>query len=129
MLARAGVETPAADARVLLAHAAGARLEESAMALFERRAKREPLAYIVGSCRFCGLDLLVDRRVLVPTEERTGTLVAAALEAPRMSRVHEVGTGSGAVALAIKAARPDLVVTASDISGMRSTWPARTVAG
>jgi release factor glutamine methyltransferase len=117
MLARAGVETPAADARALLAHAAAAaRLEESAMALFERRAKREPLAYIVGSCRFCGLDLLVDRRVLVPTEERTGTLVDAALEAPRRSRVHEVGTGSGAVALAIKAARPDLVVTASDIS-------------
>jgi release factor glutamine methyltransferase len=103
MLARAGVETPEADARVLLG-------------LFERRAAREPLAYIVGSCRFCGLELMVDRRVLIPTEERTGTLVAAALDAPREARVHEVGTGSGAVALAVKAARPDLVVTASDIS-------------
>jgi release factor glutamine methyltransferase len=117
MLARADVETPDADARVLLAHAASeGAVEESAMALFERRAAREPLAYIVGSCRFCGLELLVDPRVLIPTEERTGTLVAAALDAPRGGRVHEVGTGSGAVALGVKAARRDLVVTASDIS-------------
>jgi release factor glutamine methyltransferase len=92
-------------------------MEERAMALFERRAMREPLAYIVGRCCFCGLELLVDKRVLVPTEERTGTLVTAACEAGRGSRVHEVGTGSGAVALALKSARPDLVVTASDISG------------
>jgi len=103
MLARAGVETPDADARVLVG-------------LFERRAEREPLAYIVGTCRFCGLELRVDPRVLIPTEERTGTLVAAALDAARGASVHEVGTGSGAVALAVKAARPDLVVTASDIS-------------
>jgi release factor glutamine methyltransferase len=113
-LADAGVETPSADARVLVAHAANRR---DAVALFERRAAREPLAYIVGSCRFCGLELLVDRRVLVPTEARTGTLVRAALDAPNGARVHEVGTGSGAVALALKTTRPDLVVTASDISG------------
>jgi release factor glutamine methyltransferase len=87
------------------------------MALFKRRAAREPLAYIVGSCRFCGLELTVNRRVLVPTEHRTGTLVTASLDAAHGARVHEVGTGSGAVALAIKSARPDLVVTASDISG------------
>jgi methylase of polypeptide subunit release factors len=60
MLTRAGVETPEADARVLVA-------------LFERRAKREPLAYIVGSCRFCGLELVVDRRVLIPTDARGGS--------------------------------------------------------
>jgi release factor glutamine methyltransferase len=117
MLARAGVEEPESDARALLAHASGAaRIEERTTALFERRAMREPLAYILGRCRFCGLELLVDRRVLVPTEERTGTLVSAALDAAPRARVHEVGTGSGAVALAVKTARPDLVVTASDIS-------------
>lgn len=103
LLAAAGVETPEEDARALLA-------------LFERRAEREPLAYILGSCRFCGLELMVDPRVLIPTEERTGTLVTAALDLPHGARVHEVGTGSGAVALAVKAARPDLVVTGSDIS-------------
>jgi release factor glutamine methyltransferase len=115
-LAEAGVEAPSEDARVLLAHAAANGDAGGALALFERRAAREPLAYIVGSCRFCGLELMVDPRVLVPTEERTGTLVRAALDAPREARVHEVGTGSGAVALAVKAARPDLAVTASDIS-------------
>ena len=117
MLREAGVDSAEEDARVLLGHAASnGPLESTAMALFERRAAREPLAYIVGSCRFCGLDLMVDPRVLVPTEERTGTLVEAALSAPQGARVHEVGTGSGAVALAVKAARPDLFVTASDIS-------------
>jgi release factor glutamine methyltransferase len=84
--------------------------------LLERRAAREPLAYILGHQRFCGLDLLVDARVLVPTESRTGTLVGAALDLPPGARVHEVGTGSGAVALAVKHRRPDLLVTASDIS-------------
>jgi release factor glutamine methyltransferase len=54
--------------------------------------------------------------VLVPTEDRTATLAEAALNLPSGARVHEVGTGSGAVALAVKSARPDLVVTASDIS-------------
>jgi release factor glutamine methyltransferase len=116
MLAEAGVEAPAEDARVLLAHARANGDPGAALALFERRAQREPVAYIVGSCRFCGLELTVDPRVLVPTEERTGTLVKAALDAPRHARVHEVGTGSGAVALAVKATRPDLEVTASDIS-------------
>jgi release factor glutamine methyltransferase len=117
MLREAGVESAEADARVLLAHAASkGPLGLAAMTLFERRASREPLEYIVGTCRFCGLELVVDPRVLIPTEERTGTLVTAALDAPRGARVHEVGTGSGAVALAVKAARPDLVLTASDIS-------------
>lgn len=117
LLREAGVGSAEADARVLLAHAASkGPLGPAARTLFERRAAREPIAYIVGTCRFCGLELVVDRRVLIPTEERTGTLVTAALEAPRGARVHEVGTGSGAVALAVKNARPDLVVTASDIS-------------
>jgi release factor glutamine methyltransferase len=114
LLTRAGVETPGEDAQALLAHAS--HTGEPALELLERRARREPLAYILGHREFCGLDLLVDSRVLVPTEERTGTLVATARDLPESARVHEVGTGSGAVALAVKRDRPDLVVTASDIS-------------
>jgi release factor glutamine methyltransferase len=119
MLERAGVESPGADARVLFEHAArsSARgIERSAIGLFERRARREPLAYIVGSCSFRGLALMVDRRVLVPTEHRTGALVEAALDQAADAQLHEVGTGSGAVALAVKNERPDLEVSASDIS-------------
>jgi release factor glutamine methyltransferase len=114
-LARAGVATPREDAEALVAHAAAAG--ESALALIERRAGREPLAYIVGRQPFCGLELTVDSRVLVPTEARTGTLVRTALDLRAGARVHEVGTGSGAVALAVKHSRPDLAVSASDISG------------
>jgi release factor glutamine methyltransferase len=113
MLARAGVDTPRADAEALLARAPS---EEAAVALFERRARREPLEYIVGRCSFRGLELTVDERVLVPTEHRTGTLVDVALDLRRGARVHEVGTGSGAVALAVKHRRPDLDVSASDIA-------------
>jgi release factor glutamine methyltransferase len=114
MLQRAGIETPREDARALLMHATATK--EPALPLFERRAAREPVAYILGRCQFCGLELIVDPRVLVPTQARTGTLVAAALGLQGGGRVHEVGTGCGAVALAVKRKRPDLAVSASDIS-------------
>jgi release factor glutamine methyltransferase len=114
ILARAGVETPREDAEALVAHASA---KDEAVKLFRRRATREPLAYIIGTVSFCGLELMVDRRVLVPTEHRTGTLVRAAMNLPQRARVHEVGTGSGAVALAVKRRRPDLAVSGSDISG------------
>jgi release factor glutamine methyltransferase len=65
---------------------------------------------------FCGIELAVDRRVLVPTDARTGTLVDVAVELPPGARVHEVGTGSGAVALAAAAKRSDLAISASDVS-------------
>lgn len=74
-----------------------------------------PSAYRDGFVMFEGLEIHVDPRVLVPREE-SGLLVQAALGLPDGARVHEVGTGSGAIALAIKAKRPDLRVTASDIS-------------
>src|SRR4051812_20936019 len=105
-LADAGCDTPWLDAELLLREGAD----------IERRLAREPVAYILGRKGFRWIELHVDRRVLIPRPD-TETLVEVALEiAPRGARVHDVGTGSGAVALSIKSERPDLVVSASDVS-------------
>ena len=80
-----------------------------------RRAEHEPLAYILGHEPFQGIDVAVDPRVLIPRRE-TGLLVEVAAELPEGARVHEIGTGSGAIALALLNKRPDLKVTASDLS-------------
>lgn len=88
-------------------------------ALCRRRASGEPVAYLVGSREFFGLELLVDRRVLVPRPD-TETLVEWALDClplgPTSPRVVDLGTGSGAIALAIKKARPAARVEAVDAS-------------
>jgi release factor glutamine methyltransferase len=90
--------------------------------LCQRRLNGEPLAYIVGSKPFFGLNLQVDKRVLVPRPD-TETLVEWTLEraltfdaATTVLKVLDMGTGSGAIALAIKSTRPDWQVTALDAS-------------
>jgi release factor glutamine methyltransferase len=112
-LADAGCDTPELDARVLLSHAAEATADFEV--LLRRREEREPVAYITGRKGFRYLELAVDERVLIPRPE-TELLVEVALGLPAGARVHDVGTGSGAVALALRDERPDLVVTASDVS-------------
>ena len=104
-LAEAGCDTPRLDAELLLP------LGEEAI---ERRLAREPVAYILGTKGFRWIELEVDRRVLIPRPD-TETLVEVALSSGAR-RIHDVGTGSGAVALALKNEQPDLAVTGSDSS-------------
>ena len=85
--------------------------------LSQRRANGEPLAYIVGQQEFFGLPLAVDARVLIPRPD-TETLVSWALDVLPAggAKVLDLGTGSGAIALAIKHARPAADVSAIDAS-------------
>jgi release factor glutamine methyltransferase len=128
-LAAAGAEDPRLDAEILLCEATGWGRAELATdpgrdvpaaagrhfgEMVRRRLRREPVAYIVGRKGFRRIELAVDRRVLVPRPE-TELLVELALEL-RPRRLLDVGTGSGAIALAVADELPGCEVTATDTS-------------
>lgn len=138
LLHAARVDAPTTTARLLLAHVLDkpkewliahgeAQLDAAARqrfgALLQRVAAHEPLAYVLGHREFYGLDLIVDRRVLIPRPE-TEMLVELALDELRRGAglgsagfsVLDVGTGSGAIPIAIAKHAPNARILATDIS-------------
>ena len=131
LLSQAGFDSPLHECDYLLSGAldmsfldlrlaAEQEISESKAAeitgFFKRRAAREPAQYILGTAPFRDLELDVSPAVLIPRPE-TEELVDIALEkAPLNGRVLDMGTGSGAIPLALKYERADLTVTAADLS-------------
>lgn len=145
-LSVAGIVTAEAEARFLVEHVSGcaaadwptiadaqpsARALERLWPLVDRRIRGEPLQYVLGSWSFRGLDLMVDRRVLIPRPETEQVVEVALEEAVRRGlrrvrrhltlvdveasvAVADLGTGSGAIALALDAELPDVTVWATD---------------
>jgi release factor glutamine methyltransferase len=134
-LAKKSIESPRLQAELLLAHVLGLeRMKlylnfERVLApaevdrfrdLIRRRGQREPLQHIVGSTSFCGLELAVNRHVLVPRPE-TELLAEAgwtflSTHNPQPSTALDFGTGSGCLAIALAVKSPDARVHALDLS-------------
>jgi release factor glutamine methyltransferase len=136
-LRESGSDTPQLDSAILMAHVLGVSrawlyahpsrgLPEEEIGRFEKLVRRrmchEPVAYLVGSRPFYGLDITVDRRVLIPRPE-TELLVDQALIRIRrlvaegvQPRVADIGTGSGAIAVALAVNAPEAQLYAVDLS-------------
>ena len=128
-LAEAGIDTPRVDAELLLAHVlgvsrSGVYLQDhldvpgTYQVLLGRRCRREPLAYVLGEWGFRRLVLKTDARALVPRPE-TEIVVERCLELlreEREPRVLDLGTGTGAIALALADEHPGVRVRGIDVS-------------
>jgi release factor glutamine methyltransferase len=155
-----GVEQPAVEVGWLLEEVsgldaaeqvaeAGAPATQRAVAALDRLVARrvggEPLQYVLGSWSFCGIDLLVDRRVLIPRPETEVVAQVAIGEAARLGArvgkadpwsgavttytVADLGTGSGALAIALAYSLPEAEVWATDVDDDALTVARANVAG
>ncbi len=126
-----GSQTARLDAEVILSHVLGCEryklIALDAQTLSEkqivqilhaqkRRMAGEPIAYIIGKKEFYSLEFAIDSRVLVPRPETELLVDLAINHAPESGTVLDLGTGSGAIAVAVKHQRPDCLVSASDVS-------------
>jgi release factor glutamine methyltransferase len=130
-LAGKGVESPRLNAEILAGHALGLkRMQlylqferplsekelEAMRELVRRRGRREPIGYILGEMEFFGVRLKLDRRVLIPRPETEFLVESIVGLCSSPARALDLGTGSGAIALALAKAWPSAQVTAVDAS-------------
>lgn len=130
-LEQAGVPSGRLDAELIVAHVTehnrawvlahiddelAQATQRQAQTFLARRLNREPLVHITGKREFYGLDFEITPEVLTPRVETEQMVEWAVKYAPQKSRLIDIGTGSGAIAIAIKIARPDLTVTATEVS-------------
>lgn len=127
-----GIPSAQLDASLLLAHTLSKPKEylishddqiltdgetSTFQAYVSRRLDREPVCYITNSLEFYGIDFYVDNRVLSPRVETELIAEQAIQKTPQNSHLIDIGTGSGAIAIAIAKHRPDLSITATEVSG------------
>ncbi|MCU0316365.1 MAG: peptide chain release factor N(5)-glutamine methyltransferase [Fimbriimonadaceae bacterium] len=128
LLQKAGIESPRLDAQVLAAHCLGQTRswilahgnQEVTRALLDslldRRLRREPLAYIVGSREFYGRSFIVSPAVLIPRQETEALVRLALMRVSKGESVADLGTGSGCIAITLALECPGLFVTGVDLS-------------
>ena len=141
-LREAGVDSPEVDARLLAAHVLGvapmqlvfadvpADFGERYTELVVRRTKREPLQHIIGTAPFYGIDLAVGPGVFIPrpeTEVLAEWAVQKLIDAPSVPTVVDLGSGTGAIAIAVARARPDATVYAVERSEAARAYLRRNV--
>lgn len=130
-LSATGITSAALDAELLLAFTLSSnrvwlhahsdeivpqQVLTSFKALVTKRAARTPLVHLTGSREFYGLDFKITPSVLTPRTETEVMVDLAISHVPKNGRLIDIGTGSGAIAIAIAHHRPDLQVTATDVS-------------
>ncbi len=130
-LKRAGIESARIDASLLLSKVLDmprvnvfAHLEDELddttasefIELINERAKRRPLVHLTNTREFYGIDLYIDENVLTPRVETEKMVEFAIKHAPKNGKLVDIGTGSGAIAIAIKTHRPDLEVWATEVT-------------